>query len=77
VTVAVRVPLDALVRGRAGATELLVTGRVFRVTPHGHVALIDADGRQRLVAYGQVEFLDKPRPVAQRRDIPAHLRAPE
>lgn len=76
-TVAVKVPLDALVRGRAGATETVVIGRVFRVTPHGHVALIDEEGRQRLVAYGAVEVLEPPRPVKERRDIPAHLRADE
>lgn len=72
-----RPAIDALVRGRAGATETVVTGRVFRVTPHGHVGLLDEHGHQRLVAYGAVEVVGPPRPVKDRRDIPAHLRADE
>lgn len=66
------VPLDALVRGRAGSTERIVEGRVYRVSPFGWVALVGADQRQHIIY--EPEVVGDPRPVVARTDIPARLR---
>jgi hypothetical protein len=66
------IPLDALVAGHVGSTEAETEIRVFRVSPWGWVAGIDAQGHQRIVHDPTV--IGPPRPEKLRVDIPAHLK---
>lgn len=68
------VPLDALVRGRVGLTERIDTMRVYRVSPWGWVAGVNADGRQAIMNGDSFELVEGPRPVRLRTDIPERLR---
>lgn len=68
------VPLDALVRGRIGTTEREDTVRVYRVSPWGWVAGLNAAGEQRIMNAGGFEVIEPPRPVKLRTDIPERLR---
>ena len=67
-------PLDALVRGRVGLTERIDTMRVYRVSPWGWVAGVNADGRQEIMNGDSFEVVEGPRPVRLRTDIPERLR---
>ena len=62
--------LDTLVRGRAGFTEKTVEGRVYRVSPHGWVAVLSTDQRQWVIH--EPEVVDAPRPV-NGRNVPSRL----
>lgn len=65
-----KLQIDSLVEGLAGTTDHKVKGRVFRIQPWG-VAILDQDGKQWIIYEPTV--LDRPRPVAQRTDVPSRL----
>ncbi len=65
------VHLDALVRGRAGFTDRTIEGRVYRVSPFGWVALLDAEGNQHIIY--EPEVVGEPRPVNGRTGIASRL----
>ena len=66
-----KVRVDSLVRGKAGFTDRIVTGRVYSILRSG-VAIITDDGRQAIIY--KPEVLAKPRPLIARTDIPTRLR---
>lgn len=66
------IPIDALVRGRVGATDRVTEARVYRPTTFGWVSGIDPEGRQVIIM--DPEVIGEPRPEKDRRDIPERLR---
>lgn len=67
-----RLQIDSLVSGKAGTTERIVQGRVFRILATGSVGMIGDDGKQWLIY--EPEVLAEPRPLNARTDIPTRLR---
>jgi hypothetical protein len=65
------VALDTLVRGPAGNSGREDQMRVTAVSPFGWLVGVNAAGQQRVMYTHTVE--GPPRPVKDRRDIPAHL----
>lgn len=66
------IAVDTLVRGKAGVTDRIVTGRVYNAMRSGAVAIIgENDGRQWII--NSPEPIGDPRPVSARRDIPSRL----
>ena len=68
-----KLQIDSLVRGIVGSTNKTVEGRVYSIQRTGAVAVIDGDGRQRIIY--EPEVIAPPRSVIARGDIPKRLRA--
>lgn len=69
------VRVDSLVWGFAGYSEKSAKGRVFFVSPHGWVAFYDEETLKQHISYpGRFLVKGEPRPEAQRRAIPDHLK---
>lgn len=68
------IPVDSLVRGKVGSTDRVLSMRVYLATVWGWVAGVDHQGRQWIMHPPNFRVIRKPRPEAQRTDIPEHLR---
>lgn len=64
------IAVDTLVRGTAGVTARIITGRVYRVLRSG-VAVITDEGQQAIIYHP--EEIGAPRPATRRTDIPRRL----
>lgn len=69
------IPTDSLVRGQVGSTDRTITMRVYLGTLWGWVAGVDSVGRQWVMYPGRFRVTGKPRPEAQRTDVPDRLKA--